>query len=355
MRLLYLDVVRGVAVAAMVLAHLVDSWTRAADRQDPAFYTTYFIGGSATPLFLLLAGLAGALSASSKSRRAGSLASGAQAVRARGLEIFALGLVFRLQAQLLGWGPLENLLRVDILNCMGLALVAAFRVWPLASSRTRRVWIFAAVTTAITLVTPLVRAAPWLAVLPDPLEAYLRPVGTLAAFPVFPWAGFVFAGVIVGELVDAVRESSGRDRWLQLGLTVASAAGIWVAWHASFQPAFYPTARFWHDSPTFFFIRLGVATVMMPVTWALTRVLPVALLEPVAALGRSSLFVYWIHIEMVYGVLAEPLKRQLPLWQSLIATALLLVVLYWLVRLKNHLLEMYGLKGPLRFLAPVLR
>ena len=180
-------------------------------------------------------------------------------------------------------------------------------------------------------------------------------MGTLAAFPVVPWAGFVFAGGIVGELVDAVRDSSGRDRRLQLGLAVASAAGIWVAWHASFQPALYPTARFWHDSPTFFFIRLGLATVMMPVTWVLTRMLPVAALEPVAALGRSSLFVYWIHIEMVYGVLAEPLKRQLALWQSLIATALLLIVLYWIVRLKNRLLATYGLRGPLRLLAPVLR
>ena len=26
-------------------------------------------------------------------------------------------------------------------------------------------------------------------------------------------------------------------------------------------------------------------------------------------LGRSSLFVYWIHIEMVYGVIAEPIKQ----------------------------------------------
>jgi uncharacterized membrane protein len=355
MRLLYLDVARGVAVAAMVLAHLVDSWTRDTDRQGQGFYTTYFIGGSATPLFLLLAGVAGALSASTKATRAGSLATGAQAVRARGWEIFVLGLVFRLQAQLLGWGPLENLLRVDILNCMGLSLVAAFAVWPLSASRPTRILMLAALTTAVTMVTPLVRAAPWLTVLPDPLEAYLRPVATLGAFPLFPWGGFVFAGALVGELVDAARTSARRDRWLQAALAGASVAGIWVAWEASFQPALYPTASFWHDSPTFFFIRLGVATAVLPVSWFLAQGRDASVLAPAATLGRSSLFVYWIHIEMVYGVLAEPLKRQLPLWQSLIATAVLLVVLYWLVRLKNRLLEVYGLKGPLRVLAPILR
>ena len=32
----------------------------------------------------------------------------------------------------------------------------------------------------------------------------------------------------------------------------------------------------------------------------------------VATLGRSSLFVYWIHVEMVYGVLGRPFRRAAP-------------------------------------------
>jgi uncharacterized membrane protein len=354
-RLFYLDLVRGVAVAAMVLAHVVDSWTHEAYRHASPFYTTYFIGGIASPLFLLLAGLAGGLSATGKARRAGSLRAGAAAVRARGWELFALALVFRLQSQLLGWGALDNLLKVDVLNAMGLALVGAFGLWPWAKSRASRVWMFAAAATAIAMLTPLVRAASWPAALPDPLEAYLRPVGQLAAFPLFPWAGFVFAGVIVGELVDAARESPRRESWLHAGLAATTLAGVWVAWQASFQPALFPTARFWHDSPTFFFIRLGLSAACVPIVWAVARVIPHLVLAPFATFGRASLFVYWIHVEMVYGVIAEPLKRQLPLWQSVTATALLLLGLYWLVRLKNQLLETYGLRGPLRLLAPVLR
>jgi uncharacterized membrane protein len=151
-------VLRGLAVAAMVLAHVVDSWTRDTDRHDSSFYTTSFVGGMASPLFLFLAGLAGAMSATSKARRAGSLSSGAAAVRARGWEIFALALVFRLQAQLLGWGALENVLKVDMLNAMGLSIVAAFAIWPVTTSRTSRVWLFAGLTAAITMSTPLLRS-----------------------------------------------------------------------------------------------------------------------------------------------------------------------------------------------------
>jgi uncharacterized membrane protein len=61
---------RGVAVIAMVLAHVTDSWTRDVDRHGEGWYAVAFIGGVASPLFLFLAGLASAMSAASKGRRA---------------------------------------------------------------------------------------------------------------------------------------------------------------------------------------------------------------------------------------------------------------------------------------------
>jgi len=339
----------------MVLAHVVDSWTRDADRHGEPFFSLFFIGGSASPLFLFLAGLAGSMSAASKARREGSHRAGAAAARARGWEIFILGLVFRVQAQLLGFGPLANLFKVDMLNTMGLTLVAASWIWQSSAIRSRRVLLFAAATAAFSFSTPLVRAVPWLAWLPDPIEAYLRPAGVYTAFPLFPWAGFLLAGALVGDLVDAVRLMPARNIWLQAGLSVAAAAGVWLAWLASFQPALFPTARFWHDSPTFFFIRLGIAVLTIPMAWLIERLVWQPVLRPVATLGRSSLFVYWIHIEMVYGVIAEPIKAELTVWQSLLGTIAMTLLTYVLVLLKNRWLEQNELKGALRWLAPVVR
>ena len=37
---------------------------------------------------------------------------------------------------------------------------------------------------------------------------------------------------------------------------------------------------------------------------------------PLVELGRSSLFVYWIHVEMAYGIVTAPLHRRLPLEQA---------------------------------------
>jgi uncharacterized membrane protein len=352
---LYLDWLRGIAVIAMVMMHVSDSWTRDLDKHSEPYFSLLFAGGVASALFLCLAGLATAMSAASKGRRAGSHHAGAAMARRRGWEIFALGLVFRVQAQVLGFAPILNIFKVDMLNTMGLSIVAASWLWQLAPDRRSRVALIAAATTAITMITPIVRTVSWLAGLPDPLEAYLRPAGPYAAFPLFPWAGFLFAGVLVGDLVDAVRDSKRRQYWLQAGIVIVAALGVWVAWLASFQPSIYPNADFWHSSPTFFFIRLGIVALTVPFAWVVEQMFRAAWLKPLVTLGRSSLFVYWIHVEMVYGVIAEPLKGTLPLWGSLVGTALLSMLLYFVVLIKNRLLERYELRGPARVLAAVLR
>lgn len=374
-RLVYLDWLRGIAVLIMVLAHVVDSWTRAEDRRNATFYQAVFVGGVGAPLFLFLAGVAVVLSAHSRSRAAGDPGVGARAALARGAEVFVLGLLFRLQSQLLGWGPLTDLFKVDILNIMGLSMMTAALVWGAARTRALRIAAFGVLTGLATLATPMVREVGALGALPDPLEAYLRPEGRYAAFTLFPWAGFLLAGALVGELIDAAREPR-AERRLQAALFGAGVGGALVAWWASFQPSIYPKANFWTSSPTFFFIRLGIITALVPAGWAhcrfwlgasadaaaagagqaaLWRRAPVRLTRAVETLGRSSLFVYWIHVEMVYGVIAEPIKQTLPLWGSLAATAALWVLLHALVVAKNGWMSRHQLPGPMRVFATVLR
>ena len=67
----YLDVLRGVAVLIMIEAHVIDSWTRVADRPSRGFGESLILGGFGAPLFLFLAGVAVAMSAGSKARRTG--------------------------------------------------------------------------------------------------------------------------------------------------------------------------------------------------------------------------------------------------------------------------------------------
>src|SRR3954465_4932755 len=118
-RLAYIGWGRGVAVLLMIEAHTVDAWTRLDARYTTGFRNATVLGGFAAPLFLCLAGVGAPPPAPRPEARHGRAAAAAAACR-RGLEIFVLAFLFRLQALLLTpGGELLTVFRVDILNVMG--------------------------------------------------------------------------------------------------------------------------------------------------------------------------------------------------------------------------------------------
>ena len=350
----------------MVGAHVTDAWTRVEDRDGSLYMYTVFVAGLAAPLFLFLSGLTIAMAASSRAAKVGHRAASVLACK-RGLQIFALAFLFRLQSQILGWGAFSNFLKVDILNVMGIAMTVTAVLWSCSTNRIARIALFASATIVAAMSTPLVREAAVLAVLPDPIEAYIRPLPGRTNFALFPWAAFVLAGAIAGELVAAAK-SDGAERRLQAGLLLSGLAGITAGYALSFRPSIYPVANFWTSSPTFFFIRLGICTTLVPFASAVDRFHAFARRQwgsyfsapdvpgrVITTLGRSSLFVYWIHVEMAYGGLARPLKRALPLELSLVATVALCALLYAIVKWKDRKMQEIELAGVWRIFAPVLK
>lgn len=339
----YLDWVRGVAVLLMIEAHLLDSWTRASDKATSAYQHAMIVGGMGTATFLMLAGVAVALSAGSKTRRSGSAAAASRAVVRRGLQIYALAFLFRIQAFLLGWSSdFADLLQVDILNIMGPSIVIAALLWRAAGSIRWRCVVFAAATAITAFATPLVRGArlDWL---PDLLEAYLVPVAGLSNFVFLPWTALVFAGAFVGVLIDAAA-SPAVERRLNVRLGLGAAAVIVLSYAASHLPALVSESYFWTSSPSYLFIRAGLVTLGIAAAYAWTTSFEhpvgspaVALAgdeprtasprtaivtgrwSPLVTLGRTSLFIYWIHVELVYGLASRPLHNRLTLPQAWIA------------------------------------
>lgn len=184
MRRGYLDWVRGIAVVIMIQAHLVDSWTAAPWRETRTFSWAILTGGYGAPLFLFLAGLSVVLSASSKARKTGDPAAATRAVAQRGLQIWLLAFLFRLQAVILSWGSWRSLLKIDILNIMGPSIAAAAALWGAVKTTRARYVLFAGAAIAVALLTPPVRGFTPLAALPDPVEGYLRPIPGLTNFEV---------------------------------------------------------------------------------------------------------------------------------------------------------------------------
>jgi uncharacterized membrane protein len=164
----YLDWLRGVAVLIMIGSHTIDSWTIVADRVRAGYRYSMMVGGFGAPIFLFLAGVAIVLAAGSHLRNGQPESTAAAAARRCGWEIFGLAFLFRLQAWALSGGPfLGTLLKVDILNVMGLAMVGAALLRSLGRTNGQRAALCAAAVVALAMLTPIVRATPLLDPLPD--------------------------------------------------------------------------------------------------------------------------------------------------------------------------------------------
>lgn len=343
----YLDWLRGLSVLVMIEAHTLDAWTRVDARHNATYAWAMIVGGFAAPAFLFLAGIALALAAGSRLRRGSTAAETAAAARRRALQIFALAFLFRLQSWVISGGdPAQALLKVDILNVMGLSMLAAALLWGAGRARWDRVvWMIVA-TAVVAMITPIVRASPALSPLPDPIEWYIRPIPGRGTFTLFPWGGFLLAGTAVGAVLDAARTADAERRlnWIWAALGVLITAG---AYGASFLPTLYRESSFWTTSPTFFFLRCGVLLMCLPVAYA-WNALWTAAPKPwrrregrsvLQGLGRASLFIYWIHVELAYGVLSGPLHKALTLGEAFVAYVVFTLALFGASKLKDHVVD----------------
>src|SRR5579863_5948244 len=271
-RLAYIDWMRGLACVLMFQTHCYDSWLSGSARKSTFFMWSQLGGTLPAPLFLFLAGISFAL-VTDKLRQKGVPSNQiARTTIRRGAEIFVLGLLFRLQEYVIAWGwaPWSDVLRVDILNTIGLSMmlmgVVCWIVIRLSSGAQARFALgmtAAAFGMSISLLSPLMWTSWRPRWLPWPLESYIDGVHNLGQpqswlFPIFPWTAFAFAGLALGFLL--LSEWT-RQREAAM-FALAGAAGVALIYMARWLDArptqVYPVYDFWHASPNFFLIRLGL-------------------------------------------------------------------------------------------------
>src|SRR5947208_14438999 len=208
-RLAYIDWMRGLACVLMFQTHCYDSWLSPAARKSSSLIIWSQLGGTLpAPLFIFLAGVSFALVTEKLRERGIARNAIAKQTILRGAEIFGLGLLFRVQEFALGypWSPWTDLLRVDVLNILGLSMVLmGVLCWATgegdgaaARIRTLVAGIFAAVLVA--MATPPLWRTYRPRLLPRPVESYINGVHFFKEpqpwlFPLFPWSACAFAGL----------------------------------------------------------------------------------------------------------------------------------------------------------------
>ncbi len=355
-RLAYVDWMRGLACVLMFQTHCYDSWLSPEARKSSSLIVWSQLGGTLpAPLFVFLAGVSFALVTERLREKGIERNAIAKQTLLRGAEVFGMGLLFRVQELALGypWSPWTDLLRVDVLNILGLSMMLmGVLCWltasrshvnstasrshmnlaadgTVAAARIRTLVAAIFVAAIVAMATPPLWTTHRPKFLPWPIESYINGVHILGQpqpwlFPLFPWSAFAFAGLAAGFFLFS--ESATRREGLMFG-ALGTAGIIAVALSVFFDSTrirLYAVYDYWHSNPNFFLLRCGVLFVILLLVYAWCRWgFAQKGFSPIIQLGNTSLLVYWVHIEFVYGRFSILPKKQC---SALQATAGLLTI-----------------------------
>jgi uncharacterized membrane protein len=304
-RLAFIDWTRGFAAVVMLQGHVFDSFTRSDLRTQGPFMFSQFLGGLPPAIFLFLTGITFAFMMHREEKHTTSAWRRMLSALKRSRYLFLIAFLFRIQLYVFGFptSPAGELLRVDILNCMGMAMLIFV---PMAVFTTQeRIRLCTVLGLVIAALSPLVSmidagSVPWV------VRSYFFPSYNYFGF--FPWACFLAFGMAAGSILRTVKqEDLGRTMLWMLSIGV----GLGAVSHALSNLGYsvYPKSEFWLNSPAMIMMKLAVVLGLLGLAYLWVNLGTVQRWSLFRQLGTTSLLVYWVHIEIVYG-------RWLGIWKE---------------------------------------
>jgi uncharacterized membrane protein len=331
------DWLRGLAVLLMIQTHLYDSWCNKAAKATAFYGWTRFIGGIPSRLFLLLVGVSMAIKFEGQLAAKVERSTMVRVAAKRGVEVIVLGYLFRLQEYILGgcW-DWHDLYRVDILNCIGASMVVASVIT--APIRGKPAYLATALATlAVVALGPIIGPHHFPSYLPRPLTSYLGGERPMAWFPLFPSLAWPLVGVLIGHFW--VR-SSADARKQAIAFVVTGVVGylmmraVEAVRHWNPYIIRYPSDLVQQMGPGTFFYRLGQIGPLALAGYLVTRFAPRGWFSLMRLYGQTSLLVYWVHVELVYGLLFKKLHGRLSVFGASVGLVLMCAAMAVVAKLR---------------------
>jgi uncharacterized membrane protein len=302
-RVIFIDLARALAVVLMVAGHTSSALLASRYRAGDWVHAWEFQRGLTSSLFLLLSGFAFSI-ATTRHWTSHIRPSSAIVKRVRRFGLFIL-LGYALHFPVPRFSMLaaatdtqwRAFLSVDVLQLIGMTFVAIQLL--VLMTQSRRVFMVVALVLAAAVIgsAPTMWRTDWTAFLPLAVASYLSPA-TGSQFPLFPWAGFVLIGAGIGQIYArwGAAHLSAFANW---GLLLPGLALAVVGSTMSSSPPFSGVDDFgWVRGQVL--LRTGVClTILGAVAHASARLdqLP----HVFGAVAQESLFVYFVHLCIVYG------------------------------------------------------
>ena len=303
-RLVFIDVLRGLAVYMMLECHVVHAVMRQEFKTGDFYNILNILNGFIAVGFLFLAGSGFIIAANRKAddyknfrkplwdylRRLGLILLLAYALHLPVVSFFQL---FNLtDAQLLTWSE------CDVLQTIVASSVFALITLFITPNVKYLKYIFAVLSLLIFILAPTVWNWDPFTVFPTMIGSYFaeQPV---SKFPLFPWSGFFLAGAaFTGFFFD----TKDKTKFAKIAIPI-SALVMFICYYTRFETAAYFNWPDWWQGFTFHsFYRTSGITLLFGCAYLLEDKLKKSKLGNAFALvGQESLLVYMGHLMIVYG------------------------------------------------------
>jgi uncharacterized membrane protein len=330
-RLEYLDWVRGLGAVVMLQGHVFHSFLKPELRGGGAYLLSQLVGGMPPAIFLFLTGVTLAFLMDSTERKGLSGRARVFTAFRRSGYLLLLAFAFRFQLWIFAWpAPWTDLVRVDILNCMGVA-IAAMSVMALLRTAERVRWC-AMAGLAIAFLSPVISQMNWSGV-PSLVRNYIVPDYNFFSF--FPWAAYLAFGMSAGSVIRTI-PGEATERAMQWAALAGGALILVSQYLASLPYSIYSKSEFWLNSPAQVLTKQGVTLLLLAAAFVWTRYGSKGGWSWVRQLGITSLLVYWVHIELVYGRWLWFFKNSLTVPQTVMIAVCVILLMVTISTIKTY-------------------
>ena len=312
-RIIFIDLMRAFAVFQMVQGHTIDALLAPEFRSDQ--YTVYFLWnfmrGMTAPIFMFTAGTVFTYLfrlVDQPFKNNPRVKKGFN----RFLLLVFLGYLLRYPTfKLIDFSDvtqerLNIFFAVDVLQLIGFGilflLIAAYISEKLKLSDTK---VFTTISIVFFLATPFVIKVNWINYLPQALAGYFYP-GTGSLFPLFPWAGYVILGGVLGSYL-AKNPLVFKTNKFSLDLFKFGVAIILVSIISDLILVNYFNYSFEASSYNVHTIvfRVGFLLVLNSFVSFISQKID-SIPKIIILVGRNTLLIYVVHLIILYGSAWNP-------------------------------------------------
>ena len=305
-RYIFIDLLRFLAVIAMLQGHTFDALLRVSMKQTWLFTVYDFFHGFVAPAFLFASGVAFGVSTFRKWESHLSLNSvvARRAGRFAGLTLigYALHLPFFSLTKILtdsSFKEIAALSQVDALQCIALTLLFLQAAVFILRKKERLAMLAAICAVFVMMASPYLWAPHATDGIPIPLASFLN--GSHGSwFPIFPWSFYLFCGVCFAFLFLRAKEHRydtifmTRIIWTGVALVLAGLVTGEVFLHL------FPVHDFWKVNPSVLWGRLGFILIATSALYFFEQSVHITSRIP-TIMGTESLVIYILHLIILYG------------------------------------------------------